>query len=47
MGGLDISIAIRIGPDNFGGSGPGTFDIITELGFQIVTEDTSSNIITE
>ena len=47
MGGLDITIAIRIGPEHFGGSGPGSLDIITELGFQIVTENTSSNIITE
>ena len=46
MEGLDISIAIRLGPDSFK-YGPGGFDIITELGFQIVTEDTSINIITE
>lgn len=46
MEGLDISIAIRLGPDNRK-QGPGGFDIITELGFQIVTEDTLSNLITE
>jgi len=46
MEGLDISIAIRLGPFSQR-TGPGGFDIITELGFQIVTEDTSSNLITE
>ena len=46
MEGLDISIAIRLGPFSQR-TGPVGLDIITELGFQIVTEDTLSNLITE
>ena len=42
-----IAIANFIGLNFPGSVWPGTQDIITELSVQIVTEDTSQNMITE
>jgi len=42
-----IAIGNFIGLNYPGSSGPGVQDIITELSVQIVTENTSQNLITE
>ena len=42
-----IAIGNFIGLNFPGVSGPGAQDIVTELSVQIVTQDTSQNIITE
>ena len=42
-----IAIGNIIGLNFPGVSGPGALDIVTELSVQIVTQDTSQNIITE
>lgn len=42
-----IAIANFIGLNFTGSAGPGSQDIVTELSVQIVTEDTSQNMITQ
>jgi hypothetical protein len=46
MGNL-IAIANYIGLNFIGSTGPGEQDIVTELSAQIITENTSQNMITE
>ena len=42
-----IAIANFIGLNFTGSTGPGVQDIVTELSVQIVTEDTSQNMVTQ